>query len=232
MRKRGTIVLIHGFLASYRTWQNLRYYLLWKGYNVVSPTLPVELKTIDPDAEKAAEYVHRYISFRRAESPIVLVGHSFGGLIAKQFYLKFHESYRIPAIVTIASPHRGVRWGRKIISFILKNMDLPAGKSVLSKRTLSNLSRTFSFDSPAVRKLDGTFYHDVRFLLIGAVSEMLRFLTPLGDGVVELDSQIPPWVRDRENVEFKIFHGVYHMNVQKVPQTMDAVFRFIQRFLG
>ena len=229
MGKKGTIVLIHGFLGSFRTWEKMRFYLLWKGYNVKSPTLPSELKTTNPDAGKAADYVYRYLSFRKVENPLILVGHSFGGLIAKQFYLKFREEYDIPAIITLSTPHRGVRWGRKIMSFIMENIDLPPGKTIpwINKETLMNLNRTFSYDSPVIGKLNKAFYGDIKFLLIGATIDSPRHLTPVGDGVVELDSQIPPFVKRLPNVRYRIFHGVNHMNIQKIPQTRDLIYRFI-----
>ncbi len=232
-RKRQVIVLIHGYLATWRTWMKLKPYLVLRGMDVHSPTLPYRLVSVRPDPFDAADYVYRYLRNRRIKGQIYLIGHSFGGLISKAFLRRYSNEFSIRGIVTLATPHRGVRWTRKMIHNIYRQIASVEGDEFARfvRGTLFYISRAFNFDSPIIRELNGVFESmNVRYLLLGAdMGGIGSAFTPVGDGVVELDSQVPPEFVEKENVEHFVFHGVGHTQIQKIPQSRDIIWRFIER---
>ena len=111
---KATAVLIHGYLAGILgdPWAGTKEYLRRNGYNVVTPTLNFGTKTIDPDPWKAATEVNEQLMANKFQikPPIFLIGHSMGGLVSKAILLKYGQQWPIMGVITISSPHMGVRW--------------------------------------------------------------------------------------------------------------------------
>src|SRR4051795_804141 len=70
---KPTVVLVHGAFADASGWYGVQERLEDKGYKVVSPANP--LRGVSADAA----YLKSYLS--TIKSPIVLAGHSYGGVV-------------------------------------------------------------------------------------------------------------------------------------------------------
>jgi len=235
MGEKPTVILIHGVLATQNTWKKLLPYLVLKGYRVIAPTLPFENSTIRPDPFEAAKYVKHVVGHYRFNKPIFLIGHSFGGLVAKAFLLKYGNEIPIKSIITLASPHLGVRWSKRIVKHLLELIEDFEGdeKMRIIKWNFYSIRKVFSYNSEIVKELNKAFeYKEIKFLLIGAYDQRFRMLTPVGDGVVELDSQVPPEFIKKENVEHFVFYNVGHTQIQKIPGTRDLIHRFLKKTVG
>ena len=235
-KNRGTILLIHGVKSDERTWRKLKIYLNGKGFNVITFTLPRDISTHKPDPYRAARHIKRRLQYRKIQLPIILIGHSFGGLIAKAFLLEYREEYDIPVLITLATPHKGVRWGRKALSLVLKQFGglrkVDKLTEKLTKYSIYKLAQTFSYNSKIIQDLNRAFdIKSVKFFLIGAENSTFRdnFLTRIGDGVVELESQIPPEFIERENVEYFVFYNVSHTQIHKTPAVRGLIYRFLMK---
>ncbi len=232
MKKRNlTLILIHGFLATWRTWTKLKPYLMLRGFRVYSPSLPYKLVSIRPDPYESAEYIYRYLSFKRIEGDVFLIGHSFGGLISKALLLRYGNVLPVRGVITLATPHMGVMWSKNIISSIYREIKGLQGNEFARflKSSLHYIGRTFAYGSPIIDELNRAFHlKGVRFLLLGSDKAGIgSLITSAGDGVVELESQVPRRFRELENVEHFIFYNVFHTEIQKIPQSRDLIHRFI-----
>jgi pimeloyl-ACP methyl ester carboxylesterase len=58
-------------------------------------------------SQKFNEFVNDFMSSKPVGTQAILIGHSFGGLVAKQ-YLKDNSSAPVKQIITVGSPHEGV----------------------------------------------------------------------------------------------------------------------------
>ncbi len=132
-----TLLLIPGYLGSSDSWRSSgvtakleaagwqdggRLALGWAG---VRPSRPapaggrrfytLDMATEAPlqfQADQLAAYV-RFVEQRFPDDPVILVGHSAGGVVAR-LYMVEHPQARVAALITIASPHLGTEsaeWG-------------------------------------------------------------------------------------------------------------------------
>jgi triacylglycerol lipase len=109
--KRAGVVLVHGFMCNRGFWNPWMKELRAKGVPFVAVNLEPAFGSIDhyPDVIEAA--VVRLASV--TGMPVVLVGHSMGGLAIRAWRARFAEQARLRRIITIGSPHRGTwlaRW--------------------------------------------------------------------------------------------------------------------------
>lgn len=129
--KAETLVLIHGYLSNSQRWAKAQtiqplYQDGWQyGGNysgspqgLVAPAikvLPIKSKvfvTVDLPSEAPIRYqvrvLDRYLQhlYLQRKEPMILVGHSAGGVIARA-WLTFPSAKPVSTLITIASPHRG-----------------------------------------------------------------------------------------------------------------------------
>ncbi len=82
------------------------------------------LADIRLSAEKLADFVNR-VKLESASSKVDLVAHSAGGIVARQFVQENGGASSVDSLVTIATPHRGVRLlGSQIINALVKSPPL------------------------------------------------------------------------------------------------------------
>jgi len=115
MPKPDTIVLIHGFWVTPRSWEKWISHYEAKGYRVVAPAYPgleVEVEALNADPEpiealtvpKIVEHLEGVIA--ELDSPPILIGHSAGGVFTQLLLDRGHGA----AAVTICSaPTEGVK---------------------------------------------------------------------------------------------------------------------------
>lgn len=110
-RKDETVLLLHGFFQTRNVWEVMEDRLRYDGYGVLSFDLGGlfdRFNTTRPGqlAELIAEKIERICARTGLES-FHIVGHSKGGLIARQ-YVQFHGGERrVRSLVTLGTPHHG-----------------------------------------------------------------------------------------------------------------------------
>lgn len=106
------IVLVHGyfhnrsaFLAMSRTLRRAGFsYVHTMNYNPLSAGMPAL-------AERLGEEVQRVLDATGAEQ-VQIVGHSMGGIVARDYVQSFGGDEHVDTVITLGSPHRGTHAAR------------------------------------------------------------------------------------------------------------------------
>lgn len=104
-RREGQVVFVHGYLATRAVLHPLRDGVRRLGY----ATHELGYGPFANFDATAARLVDLIASL---PTPMVLVGHSLGGLLCRAAVLRGDTSVRVNALITIATPHGGVRRAR------------------------------------------------------------------------------------------------------------------------
>lgn len=94
------VILVHGIMCNRVVWRPFQAALARRGLASRAVNLAPLLGSLDAMAECLAARLHG------ARPPVVLVGHSMGGLVARRA-LQLHPELAVAGIVTIGTPHRG-----------------------------------------------------------------------------------------------------------------------------
>lgn len=109
-------------------------------YNMKDSSMHIGLGSVRSQAIAAEKRLSKKIS---SQIPIVLCGHSQGGLIAIEFWRKFGKNYNIKGIVTITSPLQGASIFKSLASYkILKHA---SDQSEKNKKTSKIVALTIPF---------------------------------------------------------------------------------------
>jgi pimeloyl-ACP methyl ester carboxylesterase len=127
----NTIVLIHGFWVTPRSWEHWVEYYEAKGFNVIAPAYPgleVEVEALNADPTPIAELTvpkivaHLESVIEPLESPPIIIGHSAGGVFTQ---LLLDKGYGAAAVALNSAPTEGVLvapWSQLKSTFpVLKN---------------------------------------------------------------------------------------------------------------
>ena len=110
-----TIVLVHGFWVTPRSWEHWTTYYEAKGYRVLAPAYPgfeVEVEALNADPTVIAEttlpgiMAHLEAVVGGLEKPPILIGHSAGGTLVQ---LLLDRGYGAVGVVLTSAPTEGVR---------------------------------------------------------------------------------------------------------------------------
>ena len=110
-----TIVLVHGFWVTPRSWENWKARYEARGFRVLTPTYPgfeVEVEALNADPTPIAEVTLPQIVDHMAEvvgaleTPPVLIGHSAGGTVTQ---LLLDRGYGAVGVTLNSAPTEGVR---------------------------------------------------------------------------------------------------------------------------
>ncbi len=105
-----SVLLLHGFFQKRNVWEVMEDRLRYDGFGVFSFDLGgmLGLNTRRPQdlAEHVAEKLER-ICQRTGLRAFHIVGHSKGGLIARQYVQQLGGASRVKSIVTLGTPHHG-----------------------------------------------------------------------------------------------------------------------------
>ena len=105
-RLPSTIVVVHGLYANSRHVQPLKDGLTAKGFTCFAPNLTPNNGSVS--IETLAQQLNSYIEQNIApQTPLQIIGHSMGGLVALQYLQTPHNSRRCRGLYTIATPHQG-----------------------------------------------------------------------------------------------------------------------------
>lgn len=110
-----TIVLVHGFWVTPRSWEEWKTHYEAKGYRVLTPAYPgfeVEVEALNADPTVIAEttlpgiMAHLEAVVGELEKPPILIGHSAGGTLVQ---LLLDRGYGAVGVVLNSAPTEGVR---------------------------------------------------------------------------------------------------------------------------
>jgi pimeloyl-ACP methyl ester carboxylesterase len=110
-----TIVLIHGFWVTPRSWENWKAHYEAKGYRVLTPGYPgfeVEVEALNADPSPIAALTvpgileHLESVIRELDRPPILMGHSAGGVFLQ---LLLDRGYGAVGVAINSAPTEGVR---------------------------------------------------------------------------------------------------------------------------
>jgi len=110
-----TIVLVHGFWVTPRSWENWKARYEAKGFRVLTPSYPgleVEVEALNADPTVIAELTlptimaHLESVVGALEKPPILIGHSAGGTLVQ---LLLDRGYGAVGVVLNSAPTEGVR---------------------------------------------------------------------------------------------------------------------------
>ncbi|MGC4000218.1 MAG: alpha/beta fold hydrolase [Anaeromyxobacter sp.] len=111
-RCRRPVLLLHGFFTSRRTFDVLERRLRRDGYGVFTLDLgglgrTLNTRGIDDLADYVRAKVERIYARNPTLGPLLIVGHSKGGLVASYYVKKLGGWRRTRAVVTLGTPHNG-----------------------------------------------------------------------------------------------------------------------------
>jgi triacylglycerol lipase len=101
------IVLIHGIYHNASGWLIFRHRLKRAGFaNVYAISYSSFMTSFDKTLGKVERFVAQ-TSARLPGKPVVLIGHSMGGLLARALEQRSKNPEAVAAVITLGSPHRG-----------------------------------------------------------------------------------------------------------------------------
>lgn len=102
---RRPVLLVHGYGCSRGIWCTQRARLEAAGHVVATITLTPPFGHIDEMVPLLAKRIDDVLAATGA-SQLVLVGHSMGGLVCRD-YLAVHGGDKVASLITLATPHQG-----------------------------------------------------------------------------------------------------------------------------
>jgi triacylglycerol lipase len=104
-RTGSGVVLVHGFVCNRGLWNPWMRELRARGVPFIAVNLEPVFGSIDHYPRIIEDAVARVE--RATARPVVLVGHSMGGVAIRAWLARFDADARVLRVLTIASPHRG-----------------------------------------------------------------------------------------------------------------------------
>lgn len=158
---RGTVVVVCGFGATYRSVSAIRKRLLRDGFDVVVLAMSWGdfsdgVYGLTHMADRLRDMVR---SLSQRKGPLFIVAHSAGGLVARYFLEKLGGDQLVDGLVTLGTPHRGtwiaalgflthlvvkakVLWEMLPVSKFIRQLNksaAPTGMAILSIRSPEDL---------------------------------------------------------------------------------------------
>jgi pimeloyl-ACP methyl ester carboxylesterase len=100
------VLLVHGFLSNAGFWRPIRRFLARSGrHNHYAVTLGPPLVSLEELVLRLAEQIERVHA--RVRTPLVLVAHSMGGLVARACLDRPEVRAKVGRLITLGSPHHG-----------------------------------------------------------------------------------------------------------------------------
>ncbi len=106
-----TVLLLHGFFQTRNVWEIMEDRLRYDGYGVFSFGLGGLFATFNTErpadlAERIAEKIEG-ICARTGLQKFHIIGHSKGGLIAREYIQRHGGERRVKSVITLGTPHHG-----------------------------------------------------------------------------------------------------------------------------
>jgi triacylglycerol esterase/lipase EstA (alpha/beta hydrolase family) len=120
----GLVVFLHGLMGTRHSWGAVPNFVQGPDFDVITPTYNAAVQGRS-DIETSAQLIITELQTRYPDhEPIYLVGHSLGGLVAREIcrYLLLNGPdallNKIPAVITAGTPLEGARYGNCILRHI------------------------------------------------------------------------------------------------------------------
>jgi alpha-beta hydrolase superfamily lysophospholipase len=201
------VLLLHGYARTRRDMASLARALEAAGHRTLAPTLPTTFGTLqdclDTLQREAGETVRAQ---RAAGGAYALVGHSFGGLIARHWLARGAPTPR--ALLTIATPHRGSELADLALRWPVLGRMLPPLHALRCGPQAPCFGSPRAFRNGAIAG-DRT-RNPAGLLLPGA-----------NDGRVTVGSALP------EDADARLVLPLDHQRIHHHPTTLDAIRRFL-----
>lgn len=120
----GLIIFLHGLNGDKSTWENvpvLVHQSLGAAFNIATPEYSAKVYSTSK-VEKSARQIRTFLDTHHPNAdPIILVGYSLGGLIARelcrQLLVEGDDALlnKIPAAITFGTPLEGAKWGNLVL---------------------------------------------------------------------------------------------------------------------
>ncbi len=147
----ATFVLVHGSFHGAWAWQRFMPLLEAAGHRAVAPNLPASADDPAPLADaNLAGYAARICeAIDAADEPVILVGHSMGGIVVTQAAEQRPERVRLLVYIC------GFLLvdGENLVTFLDQSKHLAGDELVLSSMTVAADGRTASFDPAAAQEV-------------------------------------------------------------------------------
>lgn len=254
---KPTFVMLHGLRGTREGLFLIKKHMA--GYKVIIPDLPAfgtegpyKSQTIDD----YCEWVHDFISKQKISGDLVLVGHSFGSIIAAAYATKYPrgikklvlinpvaekalEATKWPGLIFIkAQYHLGKNLPEKMARKFLSSKILVNGMSIYTTKTRDKKLRKFIHDQHL--KYFSTF-HDPKSLSqaflssasrsVGEFAEGIKTPTLLIAGDKDYLTNVPTQQKLSNNImgsKLVVIKNVGHLTHYETPdQVADAIKRFI-----
>ena len=118
------ILMIHGFMGSGNNWEYHRHLLHKNGHkNVFTVNLGSPFKSISAEPEKPGESYAEAVEKKVAEikrltgrDDLIIVGHSMGGLVGKQYIYNHAEKQGVKVLgeISMGTPHNGTKMAKLV----------------------------------------------------------------------------------------------------------------------
>lgn len=130
---RTPVLLVHGYGCNRGTWGRMARALRRAGWPVATVNLEPARGSIDQFAAQLAKRIDQVLLETGADK-VILLGHSMGGLVARQYVARFGDT-AVRAIICLGSPHHGTRIARLGLGQCARDME--PGSAFLAKLPLS-----------------------------------------------------------------------------------------------
>ncbi len=106
------VLLIHGYSCNAAVWWAMQRHLHKQGIgSLFTLNLEPVFGNIDQYAQQVAERVAQ-INLLHGADQVILVGHSMGGLVARNYIHNYGGKPRVAKLITLGSPHQGTEHAR------------------------------------------------------------------------------------------------------------------------
>ncbi|MDH3282253.1 MAG: alpha/beta fold hydrolase [Gammaproteobacteria bacterium] len=105
VRDEAPVVLVHGFFSNAGYWRWAKQFLAARGISNVH-TLNLEPPFGDIDGY-LTQLAKRIEALESRAGPVVLIGHSMGGLVCRALLERGWHAGRIASVITLGTPHHG-----------------------------------------------------------------------------------------------------------------------------
>lgn len=134
--EKPLIILLHGLLCSGAVWRPIAAALADRtGCEVRTPSMPRITASLSTQVNDFAALLEECLNPARRRR-VIVIGHSLGGLIARQAAMRYGERLGISRVICIGTPHDGSRLVRFGYSHIAR--DLRPRKAAALARDCSN----------------------------------------------------------------------------------------------
>jgi pimeloyl-ACP methyl ester carboxylesterase len=231
------LVLIHGWSSNLDFWRGSAAELA-KRNRVLNIDLPGHGKSDKPETTYSMDYFARAVDAVMTDAGVkraVLVGHSMGTPIARQFYRKFPE--KTLAIIIVDGSLRPFG-DKKLAEGLIAGLRGPNFRDV-GRQLFAGMSGP-SLSAELKQQIDASFMNTPQHVVVSAMEQMFEDsiwgLDKIKVPVLAVMAKSPFWPADTEQyyrglapkLDYQMWEGVGHfLHMEKPKQFNDAVIAFL-----